>query len=249
MVYVWLNKYYQALNIFFNFRGWWCGGFCPLGGAWQKIIIIDLVSKHFLNHQATAAAQLYRYGSISELDDIGKKLISDVRRKEQREREKGERFVSSLEVSTVFQYNARQTIIQLQSLILYLQTSWFTTHHKTKQKKKRNITSAVQCLRRMLAAGVMVGGGGSTLWLSKEGTLAYVTRLSKVKWRSAKTKKSFLITRNHRRKNRKKKKKYISSFSEVTLWIQRSKVRGEVRVQIWQHLCLPRYVDEEATVA
>lgn len=34
-----------------------------------------------------------------------------------------ERFVSSLEVSNVFQYNALQTIIQLQSLILYVQTS------------------------------------------------------------------------------------------------------------------------------
>lgn len=36
------------------------------------------------------------------------------------------RFVSSLEVSNVFQYNARQTIIQLQSLFLSIQTSWFT---------------------------------------------------------------------------------------------------------------------------
>lgn len=40
--------------------------------------------------------------------------------------ERKERFVSSLEVSNVFQYNALQTITQLQSLILYIQTSWFT---------------------------------------------------------------------------------------------------------------------------
>lgn len=41
-------------------------------------------------------------------------------------KDRKERFVSSLEVSNVFQYNARQTIIQLQSLFLSIQTSWFT---------------------------------------------------------------------------------------------------------------------------
>lgn len=107
----------------------------------------------------------------------------------------------------------------------YSYNHWFSIYKlpdlqrttKQNKKKKRNITSAVQCLRRMLAAGVMVGGGGSTLWLSKEGTLAYVTRLSKVKWRSAKTKKSFLITRNHRRKNRKKKKVHQLVFWSYTV--------------------------------
>lgn len=40
--------------------------------------------------------------------------------------ERNVRFVLSLEVCNVFQYNALQTIIQLQSLNLYIQTSWFT---------------------------------------------------------------------------------------------------------------------------
>lgn len=51
------------------------------------------------------------------------KCLSE-RPNKQQEREK--RFVSSLEVSNVFQYNALQTIIQLQSLILFIQTSWNT---------------------------------------------------------------------------------------------------------------------------
>lgn len=54
-----------------------------------------------------------------------KKIESDWEAK-QTSGERKERFVSSLEVSNVFQYNALQTIIQLQSLILYIQTSWFT---------------------------------------------------------------------------------------------------------------------------
>lgn len=52
-----------------------------------------------------------------------KKILTERPNKHQ---ERKKRFVSSLEVSNVFQYNALQTIIQLQSLILYLQTSWFT---------------------------------------------------------------------------------------------------------------------------
>lgn len=43
--------------------------------------------------------------------------------RKRKNRERKERFVSSLEVSSVFRYNALQTIIQLQSLILYIQTS------------------------------------------------------------------------------------------------------------------------------
>lgn len=54
-----------------------------------------------------------------------KKIVSDWEAK-QTTGERKERFVSSLEVSNVFQYNALPTIIQLQSLILYIQTSWFT---------------------------------------------------------------------------------------------------------------------------
>jgi len=68
------------------------------------------------------------------------------------------RFVSSLEVSNVFQYNALQTIIQLQSLILYIQTSWFTYTvlllSLKWNKTKCEIISTVQ---------FFFGGGGACL--------------------------------------------------------------------------------------
>lgn len=97
------------------------------------------------------------------------------RPKQQREKE---RFVSSLEVSNVFQYNALQTIIQLQSLILYIQTSWFTQTVlliSLKSNKTKTMRSYWWC-----GSFLNEGGGGSdfgkpvswsgrqwTLWLLK----------------------------------------------------------------------------------
>lgn len=70
---------------------------------------------------------LYNMSNWYEREGLGtrkhKKIKSLTERPNKRQEREKERFVSSLEVSNVFQYNALQTIIQLQSLILYIQTS------------------------------------------------------------------------------------------------------------------------------
>lgn len=101
--------------------------------------------------------------------------------------ERKERFVSSLEVSNVFQYNALQTIIQLQSLILYIQTSWFTYTVLLLSwkfnKTKCEIISMVQCFRarRGIREARLIRRAIMNIMAIEDGLLplTYVTHTSK----------------------------------------------------------------------
>lgn len=101
--------------------------------------------------------------------------------------ERKERFVSSLEVSNVFQYNALQTIIQLQSLIIYIQTSWFTYTVLLLSwecnKSKCEIISVVQCFRarRGIREACIMRWAITNIMAIEDGLLplTYVTHTSK----------------------------------------------------------------------